>query len=682
MHSEFSGAPAAEPVQPSEVRASATADLITDGSCPISMALDSKSRRWTLQPSLHPSKSHVPPAGILYCTAVTAGGLQTHRFKPRTPAHRVVYPVLPGTDSTSYLRKSPSILCRVCGGSTIIKNHEPANLKTSSSSTKSTTMPTTKPKNGQRYRICGTPSRLGCLTCKIRRVKCGEEKPFCKRCTSTGRKCDGYGPPKPAHNSAVAQRTPSLPKCNPTTTCGENPLEQRLLYFFATATAPSLTGTFSSEFWENKVVQMSMVEPTIQHAVIAIAAIHQDFVNRHHSRGANYDSSLQTFAFRQYTKAISNLHNLMSTRAHQMDLTLISCILFITIDCLLGNHASAIIHLKAGLRILQNIKSQREQKGLCDAEWERNYSPPLIALGVQAATFVNPHLQKERTELWTFLTTAGLHSKPMVFTSLDTARYALDTIVAEIMTDRTSTNSILAHTTPDPSGVAAHKHLAALHSWSQALSHFITSFISLDPSASKPRQGATLLKVHSLVVSIVIGRPEDADEKFEDILALCEYLITTGGCFTSTLTNLNFAADQGVIAPLFFTALRAPDPSAKARALALLARAPGREGMWDTEDAIRVAEGAQKSDSLHVPITAVPMAPVTDDVVIWLDVAARLKAKVTWPFGERQPVEAGPVPFQGGMGMAMSPGEQAEAPDYMPKYAWLLRRRRGSDVTS
>ncbi|KAH3001521.1 hypothetical protein KXV73_001875, partial [Aspergillus fumigatus] len=38
-------------------------------------------------------------------------------------------------------------------------------------------------------------SRRGCLTCKVRRVKCDEEKPTCCRCRSTGRKCDGYASP-------------------------------------------------------------------------------------------------------------------------------------------------------------------------------------------------------------------------------------------------------------------------------------------------------------------------------------------------------------------------------------------------------------------------------------------------------------------------------------------------------
>lgn len=34
--------------------------------------------------------------------------------------------------------------------------------------------------------------RTGCLTCKTRRKKCDEEKPFCRRCATSGFTCDGY----------------------------------------------------------------------------------------------------------------------------------------------------------------------------------------------------------------------------------------------------------------------------------------------------------------------------------------------------------------------------------------------------------------------------------------------------------------------------------------------------------
>lgn len=32
----------------------------------------------------------------------------------------------------------------------------------------------------------------GCLTCRMRKVKCDEQRPSCQRCLSTGRTCDGY----------------------------------------------------------------------------------------------------------------------------------------------------------------------------------------------------------------------------------------------------------------------------------------------------------------------------------------------------------------------------------------------------------------------------------------------------------------------------------------------------------
>ncbi|KAH7311780.1 hypothetical protein B0J17DRAFT_381211 [Rhizoctonia solani] len=37
-----------------------------------------------------------------------------------------------------------------------------------------------------------TRSRSGCLTCKARRKKCDETKPFCQRCEHTGVQCSGY----------------------------------------------------------------------------------------------------------------------------------------------------------------------------------------------------------------------------------------------------------------------------------------------------------------------------------------------------------------------------------------------------------------------------------------------------------------------------------------------------------
>jgi hypothetical protein len=38
-------------------------------------------------------------------------------------------------------------------------------------------------------------TKTGCLTCRKRRIKCGEEKPFCKNCVKSKRECAGYVQP-------------------------------------------------------------------------------------------------------------------------------------------------------------------------------------------------------------------------------------------------------------------------------------------------------------------------------------------------------------------------------------------------------------------------------------------------------------------------------------------------------
>jgi ABC-type Fe2+-enterobactin transport system substrate-binding protein len=115
----------------------------------------------------------------------------------------------------------------------------------------------------------------------------------------------------------------------------EDNLEQQYLDHFSTYTAPTLTGNFSPDFWQSKVLQAAQVEPSIRHACIAIAAVHHDFEKKQNVV-AESNCTLQAFAFRHYTMAISHLHSLMST-TQRLDMTLITCILFICFDCLLGN---------------------------------------------------------------------------------------------------------------------------------------------------------------------------------------------------------------------------------------------------------------------------------------------------------------------------------------------------------
>ena len=52
-------------------------------------------------------------------------------------------------------------------------------------------------------------------------------------------------------------------------------VEHRHLDFFYSQTAPSLAGYFDSRFWSILVPQLACSEPSVQHAMIALASFHE-----------------------------------------------------------------------------------------------------------------------------------------------------------------------------------------------------------------------------------------------------------------------------------------------------------------------------------------------------------------------------------------------------------------------
>lgn len=386
----------------------------------------------------------------------------------------------------------------------------------------------------------------------------------------------------------------------------------------------------------------AITEPSVRHAVIAIGAVHQNFVLRHENQSKEHDPSTEAFAFRQHTKAISHLHQLMSTQTQQLDITLIACILFICFDCLLGNHTSAIIHLKAGLKILEDIKLQNARgatfaRTTSAHEWEREFSPLLLALGVQAASYVNPKLREDRSALWAALNRAGIPTHPTTFTSLDEARHALDTLAAEIMADRSSTTDrITEDKIPNSKGPEGQRHVAALQRWEEALERSLPEIAKRDTLVSKTQLGASMLKTHGTFLSIVIGIPEPADDKFDKLLGLCETIIDARTGCACGASQLNFSIDLGLIGPLFFAALRAPQKSVQQRAYDMLLQTPGREGMWDTEDALRVVGEAigVESPQEYSGTLALPRSCPEHEARTWDDIADRQHTRLSWPYGQ------------------------------------------------
>jgi hypothetical protein len=84
---------------------------------------------------------------------------------------------------------------------------------------------------------------------RIRRVKCDETKPECERCTSTGRKCDGYLTHAPKKTDPGPK--PDLDElvvCQSINWEQGDFAERRAIDFFRCRTAPSVSSYFDADF--------------------------------------------------------------------------------------------------------------------------------------------------------------------------------------------------------------------------------------------------------------------------------------------------------------------------------------------------------------------------------------------------------------------------------------------------
>lgn len=134
--------------------------------------------------------------------------------------------------------------------------------------------------NPTNTRICGSKVKTRCVTCKVRHLKCDEEKPECLRCVSISRKCA-----RQPFKAAVKRSAKELVMINYTSNfpsaissaVSRNSKEQRYSDYFRTGTAPDLLSCFNSELWSLYVLQLAHNKPAVRHSIIAIGYLHEQF---------------------------------------------------------------------------------------------------------------------------------------------------------------------------------------------------------------------------------------------------------------------------------------------------------------------------------------------------------------------------------------------------------------------
>lgn len=173
------------------------------------------------------------------------------------------------------------------------------------------------------------------------------------------------------------------------------------------------------------------------------------------------------------------------------------------------------------------------------------------------------------------------------------------------------------------------KYTAQLRDWNLAYERFMNE--KSHSFTSKQIRGAALLKIHHTTAYVMAACSPAIDDyrcmaealncpttflrftnEFKTIINLSRSLITTAEQDARNgIAPLTFSTDLGLIGPLYYVGVKCRIPEIRNEALALLKRCPRKEGMWDSEAAVRLTREFWDLEALHNSLQQGPPGEVS-----------------------------------------------------------------------
>ncbi|ESZ95239.1 hypothetical protein SBOR_4351 [Sclerotinia borealis F-4128] len=487
---------------------------------------------------------------------------------------------------------------------------------------------------------CGTRSRTGCITCKVRRVKCDEGKPGCQRCKKFGRLCDGYErkSASPQPRARPKKASPRMETNQPSpTTLAPKPLppsssiafndEQEALYFqiFQCETINILADGRDSPLWHRIIRQACLEESSIFHCAIAIAALDQACKSR-----ALHSSSQFEFhhrhALQQYGKSLKELQKVIARGDSCIRTTLIASLLIFCFQNFHGDIRLALNNARTTIDLMYNWISN--QAGV-PARIGFSPAPNIVENElVEAFTRLDGHLinwvgvSASSRDFISLALSNPLNTPPIpsIFSSLKEARLSLDNLKA-----RLSLDNILGRITPPSVTCISRNSISEdpssneppfsreLRAWTSAFRPIFDlsqSRLDSDPNDHSEFIPAGILRVHSLALQIVFWSSyhakkninmispahsypspasvpssspppfsdNDSEKHIHNLLLpdYCEIITVCRAIVNHPAFIKSFIFGGGIIPQLFVVVCKCPDLNVRREAIQILKDAGGR----------------------------------------------------------------------------------------------------------
>ncbi|KAJ6439778.1 fungal transcriptional regulatory protein [Purpureocillium lavendulum] len=379
---------------------------------------------------------------------------------------------------------------------------------------------------------------------------------------------------------------------------------RRAFDFYRANSAHLLQGICEGDFWDGVVLQLSLTEPIVRHAVLAVSGLLECVAS---TRPALHLAAQRGLALSEYGKAIRGLRK-WSAEGDKSAIPLLVCVLFICIEFLLEHDGASQLHVCQGRNILSGLAESRSP----DMRLIKNDLVPIYAR-LSLASFL---FGSRPVPIPNHLT--GDTESPPNFTSIEHSRCCLYVLLDQALRFTTKSHPVAYSPFPDIdelNTLAAEQQslLTRLSDWRNAFAVFAASQKGALPTEQHLLQ--IYYNASMIWISTALQPLETAYDAhtpaFASIIADASAVLQG---FSARSQFPLFTFETELIAPLYWTATKCRHPLLRRAAVGLLMRDElrnRRENMWSGKAAIviatRVIELEEARDDRDVP--ARPVAP-------------------------------------------------------------------------
>lgn len=501
---------------------------------------------------------------------------------------------------------------------------------------------------------------------RIRRVKCDEARPNCRRCMSTGRRCDGYLPvdialsrralvdiakhlgtsiiehvrllqqrkqaPVPMVLTRSLSQAPAALALTPTCSGDERSrlsLEYHLFDVFRSRTIPSATLLAPSQFWTQLVLKLTHNEPAIWQACLTLASLQQAW-HMAESNGGSARERLHT-SRQGKLRGVSEVHyhqaiSLAKTVSHPSSLLVLSILLGAAAGGL-GRTQDARMHVIAGRKLFMGVDQSHEMARAADV---------LVRLDLDRLSVMDMAAPYTREDVAALRHCDG--QQDLFERGFDTYGQAFEGIYA--------LTRVLMVNYYQPWAsflVKENKFGDALRAWEYGMARFEAQ-LHIQSRETKPCAAGTereimiyalSIRIYHTFLYIMLHRLREPipETRFDQDLALFErvILLSEDLCRRAASDLVSVSIDPGLIMVLYMAGSKCRHPRLRRKCVWMLEKLKRREGVWRSDAAAGLLlKIIEVEEQLHVHLGNIghnqQFSPPTQTEMTYLQSAM----KVSW----------------------------------------------------